>query len=76
MEKSLKKPTVTKLALSVTEFAEAYGLSRTKAYQLVNRAGFPASRIDGRIIIPVDELREWMKNQRLALHRRGMGVSA
>ena len=54
---------VEKLGFSVDEFREAYGLGRNAAYEVVNRADFPAVRIGRRIIIPVDEVKVWMKKQ-------------
>lgn len=55
-----RKNNSERLALSVPEMAKALGISRVKAYQLANRANFPAVRLDGRIIIPVEQLRKWL----------------
>lgn len=53
---------VGKMALSVDEMAQALGISRTVAYDLVKRADFPSVRLsEKRIVIPVDALREWLK---------------
>jgi len=53
-----------KLAYNVTELAEALGIGRSLAYELVNREDFPAVRIgERRIIVPVDALKEWLKEQ-------------
>lgn len=52
-----------KMAFTIDEFASAYGLSRTKVYELVNTAGFPAVRIGRRILIPTDLLRTWFAQQ-------------
>ena len=49
------------LMLSVPEMAAALGISRAGAYELARSEGFPALRIGTRIIIPKDELREWIK---------------
>ena len=49
------------LMLSVPEMAAALGISRAGAYELVRSEGFPALRIGTRIVIPKDELREWIK---------------
>ena len=49
------------LMLSVPEMAAALGISRAGAYELARSAGFPALRIGNRIVIPKDELREWIK---------------
>lgn len=47
--------------LSVPEMAAALGISRAGAYELAQSEGFPALRIGNRIVIPKDELREWIK---------------
>lgn len=49
------------LMLSVPEMAAALGISRAGAYELARSGGFPALRIGTRIVIPKDELREWIK---------------
>ena len=49
------------LMLSVTEMAAALGISRAGAYELVRTEGFPALKIGSRIVIPKDELQEWVK---------------
>lgn len=49
------------LMLSVPEMAAALGISRAGAYELARSEGFPALRIGKRIVIPKDELREWIK---------------
>jgi len=48
------------LTLSVPEMAAALGISRAGAYALVRTEGFPALRIGSRIVIPKEELREWV----------------
>ena len=58
----MKKEIVSnKLALSVAEMAETLGISRTTAYELVNREDFPSMRIGQRIIVPVDALDRWLE---------------
>lgn len=49
-----------KLALSVTEAAEALGISRRSLYNLMHSDGFPVLELGGRRVIPVDLLRDWM----------------
>ena len=49
------------LMLSVPEVAAVLGISRAGAYELARSEGFPALRIGTRIVIPKDELREWIK---------------
>ncbi|QUO39596.1 helix-turn-helix domain-containing protein [Dysosmobacter sp. Marseille-Q4140] len=47
--------------LSVPEMAAVLGISRAGACELARSEGFPALRIGNRIVIPKDELREWIK---------------
>ena len=56
----MKKVVSDKRALSVAEMAETLGISRTTAYELVNREDFPSMRIGQRIIVPVDALDRWL----------------
>ena len=49
------------LMLSVPEMAAALGISRAGAYELVRTEEFPALKIGARIVIPKDELREWVR---------------
>ncbi len=52
-----------KLALSIPEMAEALGISKPVAYELVKKEGFPVVRISpSRLIIPVDGLKAWLNN--------------
>lgn len=53
----------SKLCYSVQEMASVLGIGRNKAYELVNQKGFPALKLDGRIIIPVDALNRWLNQQ-------------
>lgn len=50
-----------KLAMSVSDMQKALGIGRPLAYQLVNRADFPAIRIGKKIVIPVDGLKRWLE---------------
>lgn len=53
-----------KRAIDVDELAEALGISKPTAYELCNRADFPAIRVTTRrIIIPVDGLQRWLEEQ-------------
>lgn len=48
--------------LSVIQMAQFLGISRMNAYALCRRENFPAVRVSPRrIIIPVDALADWMK---------------
>ena len=48
------------LMLNVVQVAAVLGISRAGAYELVHSEGFPALKIGSRIVVPKDELREWI----------------
>ena len=48
------------IMLSVPQLATALGISRSGVYALVRSADFPALKIGSRIVIPKDELLEWI----------------
>ncbi len=52
-----------KLMLRPAEFAEAIGIGRSKAYELIARGEIPSVRIGGSVRIPVDALRDWISRQ-------------
>ena len=52
-----------KLTFTVNELAHALSIGHNAAYDLCHRQDFPASRIGGRIIIPVEGLRKWLDDQ-------------
>jgi len=53
-----------KLALGITELAEALGIGKSAAYILCMREDFPAIKIgERRWIIPVDGLKAWLEKQ-------------
>ena len=49
------------ITLTADHIAAALGISRAGAYELVRTEGFPALKIGSRIVIPKDELQEWVK---------------
>ena len=50
--------------LTVLEMANLLGISRSSAYQLAAKEGFPKIRVvAGRIIIPRDKLLTWLDDQ-------------
>lgn len=54
----------TKLVLDVKELADALGISKPVAYELIRKDGFPAIRVsERRIVIPVEGLRKWLEAQ-------------
>lgn len=52
-----------KLTYTVDELAQALSIGRNQAYNLCHEQGFPSIRIGKRLVIPVDSLREWLKEQ-------------
>lgn len=55
--------TVDKVTLSVTETADALGVSRPTVYTLLHRQDFPAFRVGGRTLVSAEGLREWVAAQ-------------
>lgn len=49
-----------RLALRIAEFAEAVGVSRSKAYEMAARREIPTIRLGGSLRVPVDALEAWM----------------
>lgn len=52
-----------KVALNITEVAEALGVSRSVVYQLLHRADFPSFKIGKRTVVPRIALEEWANAQ-------------
>lgn len=53
-----------RLAINVSEMGEQMNLSRKIAYELANSRGFyPAFRIGRKILINVELLKQWMREQ-------------
>jgi len=55
---------IDRLAVDATEAAQLLGVSRTTIYQYMARKDFPCVRLmgpGGRVLIPVDGLRDWLK---------------
>lgn len=47
--------------LSVSELADYLKIGKSKAFELVKKNGFPRLRLGRRILIPIEELEEWIK---------------
>lgn len=54
---------VSKLTYSVTEAAEAIGVSRATMYELIHREGFPTLKVGNRRLISRELLAEWVRRQ-------------
>ena len=51
------------LMLSVPDVANALGISRAGAYELVRSQGFPVLNVGSRILVPKDKFIEWISAQ-------------
>ncbi|MDE6591060.1 MAG: helix-turn-helix domain-containing protein [Oscillospiraceae bacterium] len=54
---------MAELAYSVTEAAEALGVSRNAMYNLIHKEGFPTLKVGGRRLICRELLAEWVRAQ-------------
>lgn len=50
-----------KLVVNVQEASKLLGLADKTVYALTHRADFPALRVNSRVLIPVERLREWLE---------------
>ena len=48
------------LLLNAKQLADLLGVSDSSVYELIQEDGFPSLRIGKRIVIPKEELREWI----------------
>lgn len=51
----------SKITLTVEETAEQLGISRALAYRLIHKDDFPVLRLGRRVVIPIDELNNWIR---------------
>lgn len=51
------------LAVSLPEAARLLGVSKPTIYKYTGRADFPAFKIGGRVLVSVDGLRAWVRDQ-------------
>lgn len=49
-----------RLCMTVSEMADELGVSKPTAYNLANRADFPAIRFGKRVIIPRKPFEDWL----------------
>jgi excisionase family DNA binding protein len=54
-----------KLLLRPVEAAEAIGVSRSRAYELIGSGQIPSIRIGTSLRVPVEALREWIERELL-----------
>ena len=50
------------LLLNVKQLADLLGVSDSSVYELIQEDGFPSLRIGKRIVIPKEELRNWISS--------------
>lgn len=62
-EKSKPILCIEPLSVSTVDAARLLGVSRPTLYTLLNRSDFPSFRVGGRILISVDGLRDWIRQQ-------------
>ena len=65
MDKRTTKPILGeyRLSLRVQEAANALGISRAKAYQLIQSRDLPSVRIGNVVRVPKEGLEQWMARQ-------------
>lgn len=56
------------LLLNVKQLADLLGVSDSSAYELIQEKDFPSLRIGKRIVVPKEELREWICNSTKGVH--------
>lgn len=49
------------LMLNAETVGNALGISRSSAYELMKKEGFPALWIEGRVVVPRDKFKEWVE---------------
>ncbi len=54
---------VAELTYSVTEAANALGISRRSMYDLLHKEGFPTLKVGNRRLISKELLAQWVKDQ-------------
>lgn len=52
-----------RLMFRPTEFADAIGVSRSKAYELIAAGEIPSCKVGGCVRVPVEALRAWIAAQ-------------
>ena len=49
--------------LNVKGVSNYLGIGLTKAYEIVNQPGFPSFRIGRKILVSVEDLKDWQRQQ-------------
>ena len=50
------------IVLNADQLAQALGISRANAYQLMHSKGFPTLRIGKRMLVPKEKFLEWLNS--------------
>ena len=59
--------------LNAEQIADALGISRAGAYQLLHTDGFPTLRVGKRMVVPKDRFVRWI-DENIGGVRDGMGI--
>ena len=51
------------IVLNADQLAQALGISRANAYQLLHSKGFPTLQIGKRLLVPKDKFLEWLDSK-------------
>ena len=51
------------LFLNAVMVARVFGVAPSSAYELMHETGFPALRIENRIVVPKEKFRQWVETQ-------------
>ena len=51
------------IMLNADQLAQALGISRAGAYQLMHAKGFPTIRIGKRMVVPKEKLSKWLEEK-------------
>ena len=51
------------ILLRPNEAGEVLGVSRARIYELLREGTLPSIKVGGRLRVPVEELREWVREQ-------------
>lgn len=54
-----------RLLIRPAEAAQAFGLGRSKIYELIARGTIPSVRIGRSVRVPIQELKDWLDSQQI-----------
>lgn len=66
---------MAELTYSVTEAAQALGISRRSMYNLLHQEGFPTLMVGGRRLISRELLAEWVRTQAGGQNETALGTA-